>query len=127
MSHKLSSQWYGWPGTDISEGEKKDVKEKLWRDHHAVPVRLPENSADSYYNGFSSERLSVSYCRACWQMEADKLQTQCYGHFFTNVNYDISQNLPFSRRVDPFWPSGKFATTGVNHGSAGHPTKFSYA
>ncbi|KAK9604412.1 Trehalose-6-P synthase/phosphatase complex synthase subunit [Aspergillus fumigatus] len=57
MSHKLSSQWYGWPGIEISEGDKKDVKDKLWRDHHAVPVWLSGNLADSHYNGFSNTVL----------------------------------------------------------------------
>lgn len=95
MSHKLSSQWYGWPGIEISEGDKKDVKDKLWRDHHAVPVWLSENLADSHYNGFSSERFTVSYCRACWQMEADTLQTQCYGHFSTI----IPENSPSTKDI----------------------------
>ncbi|CAG8196299.1 unnamed protein product [Penicillium nalgiovense] len=57
ISYKMSSQWYGWPGIDITEEEKNNVKETLWRDYRAVPVWLSEDLADSHYNGFSNTVL----------------------------------------------------------------------
>lgn len=61
ISYKMSSQWYGWPGIDITEGERNKVKETLWRGYRAVPVWLSEDLADSHYNGFSSANPIVPY------------------------------------------------------------------
>ncbi|CAG8051459.1 unnamed protein product [Penicillium nalgiovense] len=57
ISYKMSSQWYGWPGIDITQGERNNVKETLWRGYRAVPVWISEDLADSHYNGFSNTVL----------------------------------------------------------------------
>lgn len=45
--------WYGWPGIEVPEGDKKEVQRELQKSN-AVPIFLENNLADKYYNGFSS-------------------------------------------------------------------------
>ena len=72
ISYKMSSQWYGWPGIDITEGERNNVKETLWRGYRAVPVWISEDLADSHYNGFSSANPIAPYgwlaSDGCWSI-----------------------------------------------------------
>lgn len=53
--------------------ERNGVKEKLWRDYHAVPVWLSEDLADSHYNGFSSVNPPLFHTAGLLVMDADQL------------------------------------------------------
>lgn len=47
--------WYGWPGIEIEDGNLSGLKTALLDEHKAVPVCLKQQTADDYYDGFSSE------------------------------------------------------------------------
>ena len=46
--------WYGWPGTEIRQEQSRHLKKTLMEEFNAVPVLLDQQTAESYYNGFSS-------------------------------------------------------------------------
>jgi trehalose 6-phosphate synthase len=50
-------QWYGWPGLQIPQNETGLVKDRLWKEHGAVPIFMDDELADRHYNGFSSMRF----------------------------------------------------------------------
>lgn len=46
--------WYGWPGAEIADDSASRLSDALLKDHKAVPVFLDRQTAEMYYNGFSS-------------------------------------------------------------------------
>lgn len=46
--------WYGWPGTTICPERVPHLKGTLRNKFNAVPVHLDQETAELYYNGFSS-------------------------------------------------------------------------
>ncbi|KAJ3416713.1 Trehalose-6-P synthase/phosphatase complex synthase subunit [Chytridiales sp. JEL 0842] len=54
---KLTMNWFGWPGLEVSEEEQEVVKRDLWERHQAVPVFISDEIADMHYNGFSNSIL----------------------------------------------------------------------
>lgn len=50
-------KWYGWPGVEIPDDEKEQVKQDLLEQFNAVPVFLSDEVADLHYNGFSNSIL----------------------------------------------------------------------
>lgn len=50
-------KWYGWPGLEIPDDEKEQVKQDLLEQFNAVPVFLSDEVADLHYNGFSNSIL----------------------------------------------------------------------
>lgn len=46
--------WYGWPGTTFSQEQSPHLKQILMEKFNAVPVLLDQETAELYYNGFSS-------------------------------------------------------------------------
>ena len=53
LSQSTRFKWYGWPGIDVPDAEKKLVREELAK-RNAVPIFLTGKVADKHYNGFSS-------------------------------------------------------------------------
>lgn len=47
-------KWFGWPGLEIPDDEKKQVYDDLVNLHNSIPVFLSEELADLHYNGFSN-------------------------------------------------------------------------
>lgn len=47
-------KWFGWPGLEIPDAEKKRVYNDLVNLHNSIPVFLSEELADLHYNGFSN-------------------------------------------------------------------------
>jgi hypothetical protein len=54
--------WYGWPGTEIRHEQSPHLKKTLMEEFNAVPVLLGQQTAELYYNGFSS--ISVTSINA---------------------------------------------------------------
>lgn len=50
-------QWYGWPGLEIPENEKLQVKQDLLEKFNAIPIFLSDEVSDLHYNGFSNSIL----------------------------------------------------------------------
>ncbi|CCC67686.1 hypothetical protein NCAS_0A11280 [Naumovozyma castellii] len=50
-------QWYGWPGLEIPDDEKEQVKKDLLEKFNAIPIFLTDEIADLHYNGFSNSIL----------------------------------------------------------------------
>jgi trehalose 6-phosphate synthase/phosphatase len=48
--------WVGWPGADIAEGLREQVSSSL-RDAGAVPIFVPSELRDRFYNGFCNQTL----------------------------------------------------------------------
>lgn len=52
--------WVGWPGIpadDLTDSEKKEIKETLINEYKCVPVFLTQEDIDKYYYGFSNETI----------------------------------------------------------------------
>lgn len=52
--------WFGWPGVEIAKSSSSHLGKTLWSEHNAIPVMLDQQTADLYYNGFSSKHTVVS-------------------------------------------------------------------
>ncbi|CCC71761.1 hypothetical protein NCAS_0I00930 [Naumovozyma castellii] len=52
-----SFQWYGWPGLEVPDDEKEQVRRDLKEQFNAIPVFLSDEVADLHYNGFSNSIL----------------------------------------------------------------------
>jgi trehalose 6-phosphate synthase len=59
VKREVEMLWYGWPGIEISTQDEPEVTQTLRQNHKAVPVMVDDSTADAYYNGFSSEFLSI--------------------------------------------------------------------
>jgi trehalose 6-phosphate synthase len=46
--------WYGWPGSEIPKEDISEVQKDLLQKHKSIPVLLDRNTAQKYYDGFSS-------------------------------------------------------------------------
>jgi hypothetical protein len=51
--------WYGWPGTKIRHEQSPHLKKTLMAEFNAVPVLLSQQTAELYYNGFSSMSVTL--------------------------------------------------------------------
>lgn len=47
-------QWFGWPGLEVPEGDIAHLKDRLAKEHNAIPIFLDDDLAEKHYNGFSS-------------------------------------------------------------------------
>ncbi|GAD94032.1 glycosyltransferase family 20 protein [Paecilomyces variotii No. 5] len=56
LSDSTEFIWYGWPGLEIPEENREDVRRQL-REHNAIPTFLEKDLADKHYNGFSNKIL----------------------------------------------------------------------
>jgi len=56
--NEVTFLWYGWPGTTFSQEQCLPLKEVLMERFNAVPVPLDRETAELYYNGFSSKLRS---------------------------------------------------------------------
>jgi trehalose 6-phosphate synthase len=54
LSKSTKFQWYGWPGLQVPGNEIGLLKDRLWKEHGAVPIFMDDELADKHYNGFSS-------------------------------------------------------------------------
>lgn len=59
LSKTTEFKWYGWPGLEIPKNDEAYLSERLEDEYDAVPVFLPDELADLYYNGFASTLSSV--------------------------------------------------------------------
>ncbi|CAI4037362.1 hypothetical protein SMKI_02G2360 [Saccharomyces mikatae IFO 1815] len=50
-------KWFGWPGLEIPDDEKDQVRKDLLEKFNAVPIFLSDEIADLHYNGFSNSIL----------------------------------------------------------------------
>jgi trehalose 6-phosphate synthase len=57
----IGFSWYGWPGSEVPEKDIPFVKEELLHKHNAVPVMLDQQTAERYYDGFSSMHHSLVF------------------------------------------------------------------
>jgi trehalose 6-phosphate synthase len=57
--------WYGWPGVEIPVRNLSHMRDRLFREHSAVPVLLDSQLANNYYDGFSSECLNLTFRPQC--------------------------------------------------------------
>ncbi|KAI9743353.1 MAG: Trehalose-6-P synthase/phosphatase complex synthase subunit [Claussenomyces sp. TS43310] len=57
LSKSTKFQWYGWPGLEVPEGEKRILADKLHKEEGATPVFVDDELADRHYNGFSNSIL----------------------------------------------------------------------
>jgi len=51
----VSFLWYGWSGLEIPLEDVAHMRERLSKQHNAVPVLLDQQVAEGYYDGFSSK------------------------------------------------------------------------
>lgn len=49
--------WYGWPGMEVPAEDRPGIEETLMKDYTTVPVYLPQEIYDGYYNEFSNSIL----------------------------------------------------------------------
>ncbi len=49
--------WIGWPGQEIDEKHKSEVRDRLQTDYSAWPVFLTQDQVTGYYDGFSNRTL----------------------------------------------------------------------
>ena len=49
--------WVGWPGADIPVAREESVRERLLREHHAVPVFVDGDTMSDFYEGFCNNTL----------------------------------------------------------------------
>ncbi|OBA25709.1 glycosyl transferase [Hanseniaspora valbyensis NRRL Y-1626] len=57
LAKHQSFQWYGWPGFNLPDEDKKQVCSDLKEKFNAYPVFLSDEIADLHYNGFSNSIL----------------------------------------------------------------------
>ncbi|ORX95026.1 hypothetical protein K493DRAFT_220088 [Basidiobolus meristosporus CBS 931.73] len=57
LKKMMTFTWIGWPGIDIPEDEREEVRKKLLEEHSCLPVFLDDETADKHYNGFSNSIL----------------------------------------------------------------------
>lgn len=57
LKKSTTFQWYGWPGLEIPDEEKPQVKKDLLEKFNAIPIFLSDEIADLHYNGFSNSIL----------------------------------------------------------------------
>lgn len=57
LKKSTTFQWYGWPGLEIPDEEKPQVKKDLLDKFNAIPIFLSDEIADLHYNGFSNSIL----------------------------------------------------------------------
>jgi hypothetical protein len=95
LSHNdVTFLWYGWPGTTIHSQRVSHLKETLMEKFSAVPVLLDQETAELYYNGFSS--TSRDQCIFVSNRRTDDclLQTPPSGHSSTT---SLIKSLSMSR------------------------------
>ncbi len=49
--------WIGWPGNEIAEEHKPEVRDRLKAEYNAWPVFLTQDQVTGYYDGFSNRTL----------------------------------------------------------------------
>lgn len=54
---KTDYLWIGWPGTDIEEKKKVNLKRSLLKNYNAFPVFVSEKSMDKFYLGFCNRTI----------------------------------------------------------------------
>lgn len=54
---KTDYLWIGWPGTDVGEKNKGDLKRSLLQEHNAFPVFVSGKSMDKFYLGFCNRTI----------------------------------------------------------------------
>lgn len=54
---KADYLWIGWPGTDVGEKNKLDLKKRLLQNHNAFPVFVSEKSMEKFYLGFCNRTI----------------------------------------------------------------------
>jgi trehalose 6-phosphate synthase/phosphatase len=54
---KIDYIWIGWPGIEVDERTKEEVKSRLKSDFHAHPIFLSEKTMDKFYHGFCNRTI----------------------------------------------------------------------
>ena len=54
---ELDFLWIGWLGFEVEDAEKPLIRKQLFEEHNCLPVFLPRDTAEKYYNGFSNDVL----------------------------------------------------------------------
>ncbi len=55
--NKSNYVWVGWPGLDIKDTSKKQLKAKWLKEFHTFPVFLSEKVMDKFYHGFCNKTI----------------------------------------------------------------------
>lgn len=75
---KQSFQWFGWPGLELPDDEKKVVSKDLWEKFKCIPVYLSDELADLHYNGFSNSILWPLFHYHPGEMNFDEVAWEAY-------------------------------------------------
>ena len=49
--------WIGWPGINVNDKIKEELKEKALREFNAYPVFLSEEAMENFYHGFCNKTI----------------------------------------------------------------------
>jgi len=49
--------WIGWPGVDVPAGLETEARDRLLREHRAVPVFVDDQTMSNFYEGFCNNTL----------------------------------------------------------------------
>src|SRR5690606_12134218 len=49
--------WVGWPGAEVDEGEREEVRKRALAEYQSVPVFLGSDDVQQFYDGFSNSTL----------------------------------------------------------------------
>ncbi len=55
--NEYNLQWLGWPGAEVAENRRAQMKELLERQHHCVPVFLSAEEVAGHYEGFANSSI----------------------------------------------------------------------
>lgn len=109
LSHNdVTFLWYGWPGTTILPERVSHLKETLMDEFSAVPVLLDQETAELYYNGFSSKSRDQCIVVSNHCTNDNVLQTPPSGHSSTT---SLTKSLSTSRLLRHTRPPTRLSRT----------------
>ncbi|AET38927.1 alpha,alpha-trehalose-phosphate synthase (UDP-forming) TPS1 Ecym_3442 [Eremothecium cymbalariae DBVPG len=86
-------QWYGWPGLEIPEADKEEVKKDLLEKFNAIPIFLSDELADLHYNGFSNSILWPLFHYHPGEINFDENAWLAYNEANLSFSREIQKNI----------------------------------
>ena len=65
--------WYGWPGMEVPQKDIPHLSRALLHEHNAVPVQLDQQTADLYYDGYSSTHAYSRFLFGLMELTSHRL------------------------------------------------------
>ncbi|KIH93906.1 alpha,alpha-trehalose-phosphate synthase (UDP-forming) [Sporothrix brasiliensis 5110] len=93
MAKQVNFTWYGWPGLEVPEQERKPMIDSLAKDFSAVPVFLSKDDIDRHYNGFSNSILWPLLHYHPSDVTFDELSWQAYNRVNREFAKTMAQNV----------------------------------